>query len=184
MTMADERILAAGYWSQRPESREQAAQRLSAFLTRLSELSLEFGGWYLTGRTRSAALKHELRSDPGSIVEKLRVNRRDVGGEPIRELGFSLDAWNGKRGSVSATIGGYSPHVPNSIVLSVETPPGTISDDTWRAVLEAVVEVFEPDDAVVVNTTRSDEAGVLDPLEYAWLHHRRSLGLTEHPERR
>jgi len=177
-------MFAGAYWSQRPETREQAAQRIAAFLKMLAECSCELSSWYLKGRTRAGALKQALRLDGEAIAEKLRVNRKDVSREVMPELGFSLGVWNGSDVSLAMTIGATSMYVPNSVVLSAESGSGILGDDVWRQVLHGLIRAFDPEHAVVASTEQLARSGSGRPWEVGWLTYERGGTCVEHPTRR
>lgn len=152
------------YWSQRRESKESAAERIAAFLEALAGRGDAFASWYSKGRSRAAALKSPICRDAASIARKLKSNLRDFGRQPIPELGYSLNAWNGANASFSATIGGWSKFVGNSVVLSLSAEE-RLSAKTCRTIMEDAVRVFDPDDAVVNSDKRIAKAGVSHPWE-------------------
>ena len=98
------------YWPERKESREQVAQRLERFLSSIAANSGHLSEWFMKGRSSRAA-RTPLKLEAASLGAMLKVNRRDVGGDVIPELGFSLGVWNGASASLDATLGISSPHV-------------------------------------------------------------------------
>jgi hypothetical protein len=173
-------VLAAAYWSQRPESREQAACRVADFFAKLVRVSDELGQWYLRGDTEETA-NQRLALDAASIAAHLQANRRDDDRAPIPELGFTLGAWNGRDASIGADLGSYNKYVSNAVVLSCES---SLDDATWRTILMALIEVFDPDRAVVADRRRLSGAGSAGPWDVGWLTYQRAELVIEHADRK
>lgn len=139
--------LVGAYWSAREEAREECAQRLASMLGLLSEQSCVPARWFKKSKSRSAALREELPTTGEGIAPLLKTNKRDIGGEVIRELGFSFAGWapleDGGSAAFAATIGSYSAVVGNHFVLTFETgtEPGGLPD-----ILSAAAEAFGPDE--------------------------------------
>ena len=157
-------MFVGAYWSQRRESRENAANRISRFLQRVSCSEPEMARWFLKGRTRAAAVV-PLGLSPAEIAPKLRVNRRDVGGSVINELGFGCRIWNGIDTSFAATIGAFSAAVSNSAVLSLSKPLQARKREYWRDLLDAFIEEFDPDHAVVTDFDVLRSANAQEPWQ-------------------
>ena len=124
------------YWSARKESREQVADRLARFLLLISTCDSTLAAWFMKGRTQKSA-NTPLGQVASDLATKLKVNRRDIGSEVMSELGFSVGACNARGVSLQGTLGCYSPHVQNSIVLSYDPSSKTPDQGTMRAMLEA-----------------------------------------------
>ncbi len=137
------------YWSAREETREECAQRLAVVLTLLSKQAIAPTRWLKKAMSRNAA-KRELPTDREGIAPLLRTNKRDVGGEVMRELGFSYSGWapleGGASVSFSATVGGFSDWNGNNFTLNfdAESVPKDLPD-----MLSAAVEAFNPDEGRV-----------------------------------
>lgn len=155
------------YWSERRESREAVAVRVARFLALVAQCEAIFARWFLKARTKSAG-GIPVIPDANEVATKLKVNRRDVGGDVISELGFSLGLWNGRTASLSATVGACSPHVRNSVVLAFDER-AQIDKQVLRKVLCAAIEAFEPDHGVVTSSKLLTSAGSVDPWETGWL---------------
>ena len=84
-------MFVGAYWSVRRESREEVARRLTRLLSSFANAEPTLSEWFLKGRTKASA-RTALEIDVAVIASKLKVNRRDVGGEVISELGFSFNA--------------------------------------------------------------------------------------------
>lgn len=178
-------MFAGAYWPSRAETREQAACRIVAFLKAIRPLSENFAIWYLTARRKRDASAHALQLDIDGVADRLRVHKKDVGGEEIPELGYSLAIGNGDAMSVSVGIGSYSKYVGNSVVLSGRGKPDcAISDAVWREILSAEIREFEPEHAVVGRMARLAAAAPGKPWEIGWLTYENRRGVEEHPERR
>lgn len=152
------------YWSQRQESQASAGARVGLFLRAAANSGPEFSEWFRRGASRAAALRFPIHLDDQSISNLLKPNRRDVDGQPIPGLGFTVGVWNGSNASFAATLGCSNDRVLNSAVLDlgqVETP----AEPTLQALLQLMVLAFEPDHAVVTSHQRLAEAGASKPWE-------------------
>ena len=167
------------YWSERKESREQAAERLARFLEAVSREDPAMTTWYKKARSKAAA-NTPVGTDPASIASNFRVNRRDVDNEVIPDLGFSFSAWNGESIGLSAAIGAFSPYVLNSVVLSCAPGSATKSPSQWRRILEAAVAAFQPEHAVVTSHELLTRVGADHPWEAGWLTYQPNRGVQEH----
>jgi hypothetical protein len=178
-------IFAGGYWSQRQESRADVARRLTAFMNTLAAPPIERRNWYLKSTSKKEALSLGFEPDIQSIEERLTVHRRDVGGDEIPELGFGFSAFDGGSISLSATIGAYSAHVGNAVVLSNSGKVSSLADAAWRAVLRGLIDAFEPEHGVVATGDDLAKNRIAKPWEVGWLrYHREGGSLEEHLERR
>jgi hypothetical protein len=127
----------------------ECATRLSDYLRAISLIETSFQEWHQKApRRRDAATTVDVSIE--GIHALLKTNNRDVGGDPIVELGFNLSLWNGSNVSFSATVGAFSPYIENSVVLSFRGNR-RFDSETWRRLIERAVEAFEPDSAVVTN---------------------------------
>lgn len=141
------------YWGSRPESSRRCGERLATCLARLGEIDEALAAWFRLGASKAAA-RTPIELDAASLDQLLvqGVNRRDLDGEIIEELGFSFGLWNGSRPAVGlgGGVGGY-PSVAgllNSIVFNFPPP----EDEAARlyeppvaaAIFDAVVEAWAP----------------------------------------
>ena len=157
---------AGAYWGQRQESRRECAVRLHMLIQALQALDPSFMSWYKKVASRKAT-PVEIPPDLGEVESNLKVSRRDIGGEPIVDIGFNFSAWTGKGDvstSLSATCGAYSPFIRNSVVLSFESS-GRLADSLFQDILMVLIEVFEPEHAVVSSTELLLESPSLPPWE-------------------
>jgi hypothetical protein len=172
------------YWTARPESAEQAANRLSRFLGSLSAggQELKLGQWFLKGSSRASARKR-LPTDASSIVKALRTNRRDVDRSVMLELGFRLSIWNGENVSFDATIGSFSAHVTNAAVLSFADDALLLSADQGQTLLQAAVSAFEPEHGVVASHKQLLGSNEASPWAVGWFTYDRQGGVRQHANR-
>lgn len=173
-------MFVGAYWSARKESREAVATRLVHFLSALAIESDSLSTWFLKGRTKASA-RTPLELDMDAVASVLKVNRRDVDGDVMSELGFSLGIWNGGTASVAATVGAYSPYIRNSVVLSFIDTPADKSAKDWRRFLDAAVRDLDPDHAVVTSNEHLMQRGTANPWEAGWFTYRRGSSIEEHP---
>jgi len=174
-------MIVGAYWAQRQESREQAAERMARFLSSLATQHELFSKWFMPGRSRAAALRAQVSLDPVTIASKLRVNRRDLDHKPIPELGFKLGIWNGKSASFSATVGAYSPYTSNRTVLSFSETPNELKENDWKNLLEAMIQSFDPDHAVVTSHEYLERVGAPKTTDAGWFTYERGGEIRQHP---
>jgi hypothetical protein len=141
------------YWGNRRESALQCGERLARCVARLGGVDAVLGGWFRRARSKAAA-RTPVDLDPeslGGLFAQGR-DRRDVDGEVIEELGFSVGLWNRATPAVglSATAGAYPsfPGVVNSFLLEFPPPEGEAlrlyEPGAAQAIFDAVVEAWEP----------------------------------------
>ena len=173
------------YWGSRKETRRECAVRIANFLQGIAHLP-HFALWYLKARSQSTARLH-LEAAPDPIEALLRTNSRDIDGNAIQELGFSLSAWNGSSdttaASLAVTCGAFSTSVKNSAVLYLPSqPPPTDATglETLKGLLVKAIEAWEPDVAVVTSHEFISREGGGMPWEIGgWLVYRRVEGIVE-----
>jgi immunity protein 52 of polymorphic toxin system len=145
--------IVGAYWGQRKESRQACASRISAFLQALAAQDAALSRWYRQLASRKEPLR-ELPHDVDGLLPRLGVNRADIGGEVMVELGFDFSAWNGWKADMQASLsvycGAFSPFVGNSAVVSFD-PEASPTPDLLQGILRAAVTAFDPDDGVVVS---------------------------------
>ena len=171
-------MFVGAYWSQRKEPKEAAAARIAAFLQHIGERFEHFARWYNQARSRAAALRSPVAIDAATIASKLG-NHRDDDRRPVPDLGFRFSAWNGKDASISVSIGAYTPYVGNRVVLDVDGDGG-LSEDSYRAILEEMVRVFDPDHAVVTSHEILARSGATKPWEAGLFTYARGAGIRQH----
>src|SRR2546421_176840 len=96
-------MFCGAYWSQRWESREQAAVRIIALLKALEIQHRAFAVWSLK-KTRRDDPARSLEVTDADVAKHLETSRKDVGGEVMSDLGFRLALWNDAGASLSITI--------------------------------------------------------------------------------
>ncbi|VVE72749.1 hypothetical protein PCA31118_04300 [Pandoraea captiosa] len=150
------------YWGPRKESARECARRASTFLEDLSTLSDDFIEWRLPGRSRTEAGRSPRLTSDLHHLETLflkGVNRRDVGGESIDELGFRISVWNGAGDDHAASLtmrcGLYSevPGVNNAVSLTIPSEFDLDSVAKVRRLLVSVIRAWQPDWAVVASSS-------------------------------
>lgn len=178
--MGNGTIFVGTYWSQRRESREEAAERIERFLDSLRANGSLFEQWFLKGRSRALS-NTVLPLDVNAVAAALETNRRDVGGEDISELGFNLAVWNGDVASLDVTVGAFSPRVSNSAVLSIAAGESSLSSSDWKGILDLAVESFDPEHGMVTNQENLNNLNFINPWEAGRFIYERGHGVTEHP---
>ena len=173
-------MIVGAYWSQRKESRDQAATRIATFLVNVASRHQTLSTWFFKGKTKAAARSRELDLSVASVARALTVNRRDVDRQSMPEVGFRLGIWNGDEVSFSVTIGSYSPYVGNHVVLTFADEHDWLDEPDRRDLLNAEISAFDPDHAVVTNRQILAKAGATDPWDAGWLTYARCSGVQEH----
>jgi hypothetical protein len=173
-------MFVGAYWQQRKESREEVAGRVTRFLSDLGARNALFSKWFSKGRSKAAA-GTPIVMDASGLAGNLKVNRRDVGGDVMPELGFTLGIWNGDGVSMQATAGAYNPYVRNSVVLSFDTVEDRLTKADWKVVLEAVIGAFDPEHAVVTSADYMTRHQPSNPWDAGWFTYSRGVGVREHP---
>lgn len=113
-------------------------------------------------------------------MSKLRSNSRDADGLVIPELGFGFSAWNGASASVTADMGAYGLGASNAVVLDIDDGDGPDNDDSYRRLLEALVETFEPEHGVVTRYDWLVQAGSKEPWEAGLFTYAKGTGIQCH----
>ncbi len=157
-----ENVVLGAYWWDRKESVEQCAERVVGCLRDFGQCDPALSRWFRGGRSRKEALEREVQITSDAVKELLLRgrNRKDIGGEVIEDLGFSLRLWNGGEDcqdvGFSVTCGGYAanPNIWNSCVVELpsEGPPSErmLKVDPLLCLMRAVVTAFDPDWATVM----------------------------------
>ncbi len=138
---------------------KRLAERIIEYMRLLATFG-PYATWLMTAKTRaSASVPVEARKE--WIAGCLRA----IGDTSMPDLGFSLDVWNGEHATLRFTVGAFSQHVTNAVVLS----HGPRSTGAERAELEgalnATICAFSPEHAVVTSSEYMKRAGVKKPWE-------------------
>lgn len=169
MSRLDEPLYLGAYWSDRAEDASSCAERLARCLSAMVSVSAYLSGWRPKGRSQSEALASPAVA-PTDLIGLLEagLNRRDVDGSVIPELGMRWSAWNGNTAlpaSFSVTCGACATQsgVLNSFVLKLPeaTRPG--AEDIYGAadeLLAGVVEAWEPEWAVLTSHELRESLGL------------------------
>jgi hypothetical protein len=161
-------MFAGAYWSERFETKEQAARRFATFVSALTKISDELAVWYVKGNKKRA-----ISLDPTAIAKLLDVEGGDHG--------YRGEIWNGKLVQVVALLGANRAYV-NSAVVSEIGSKAMLNDDAWRQILHALIEAFDPDEAVVVNDEKTAQSE--DLLDVGWLTYERGGQVSKQPHKR
>jgi hypothetical protein len=169
------------YWGQRKESRQICASRISVFLQALAAQDAALSRWYRLLASRKKPLR-EWPRDVDGLLPLLEVNRRDIGGEVMVELGFYFSAWNGWNADLPASLsvgcGAFSPVVGNCALVSFD-PEASPTLDLLQGILRAAMTAFDPEDGVVVSKATSSAHPSLSIVETpAVLRYKRGAGFS------
>lgn len=145
-----------GYWGPRQESVVDCARRLSRFMAMLARVHPLFATWYEKGRSREAALTHQV--DPS--IERLQgllragqAHRDDEHRSVMSDLGFSVGLWNGQPTEVALTAScGASAAAPgltsNVVTMDLPEPEGegltAYHRDVALGLVRALVIAWQP----------------------------------------
>ena len=177
--MQNHMILVGAYWAERSESKEQAAERIVRFLRLLNSRGSQFQQWFSKGGSKASA-RAALSPDVVAVTSVMEANRRDTDGGEIAELGFNLAIWNGASVSFEATIGSFSPHVSNSALLTVANGAPSLGSLEWKSIIEAAIQAFDPQHAVVTSHEHLSNPSVVHPWEIGWFTYERGGELRQH----
>lgn len=142
-------VLIGVYWPARQEDITRATQRASAWFACLEALSPELSNWYKPGRKHVRDTDMINISDPSVLENQLRkgVNHKDMPREPIPELGWSVNLWNGQpervTASVSFLVGSYSRHISNNAhVTLTDFPEGAFTPEICESLLQQMRTIW------------------------------------------
>lgn len=149
------------YWGERGESVDRCARHAAACLESLAAVSPLLRSWKPKGGRGSRPMDSPIDVSRLEHELSLGVNRRDIGGEPISELGWSWSAWNGVSSaavglSITCGVSTSSGGVLNSIVLDLPDPFSSRGAELYiptvcLRVLSAVVDAWSPYFGVVTS---------------------------------
>jgi hypothetical protein len=132
----------AVYWGDRREPADSCSRRLATYLASVSGEHQALEKWYETGASRkgaSAGAPIGTYSPEGlaALVAK-GVNRKDVGGQIMEELGFGVSLWNGGPDdssmalSIKCGVHAGNPGLKNSVVMKLPRDSGGAGLDQGR----------------------------------------------------
>lgn len=143
------------YWSARHESVEVCAQRLGRYLVSLKSAFPALAEWYKRSGVASQPVLFD-KNEYGQLLDILSagVNKRDVNGEIIEELGFRVGLWNKRKESEAIGLGitcglfSNSAGLSNAVTLSLPKDLEALSlqgEGALRKLLLLQVEAWNPD---------------------------------------
>jgi hypothetical protein len=145
----------SAFWGDRQAESTEIAVQLASFLEQLADEDPRLSRWRPKGGSRKAAtLAVEVPLDAVGLLRHLKVQRRDSGHEPMAELGYSFDAWNGGHGgadaAVSCTAGlhAHNANLRNSVVVTAPEPWLGAPSKTERLVI-ILRATWDPDEIVL-----------------------------------
>ncbi|WP_425057486.1 Imm52 family immunity protein [Roseateles toxinivorans] len=148
--------IVALYWESRASAPSESA---AALLPAFEALRCAgFGVFFRKGRSKKAATAQPLVISHESLEELLSqgANLRDVGRQPILELGQSLGLWSGgpedEAYALAVQIGSTSPHSRNCFVLQLPgTGPHSLASTSIevKTMFTALVQLLLPSQAIV-----------------------------------
>lgn len=137
----------------------------------LGRASPNLADWYEKGARKRLSPKVDVGS-VDALERRLAkgLNRRDIDGAPISELGWSLGLWNGDTGGWSSSTAIHcglfsrNPNLSNAASVSVD---GDLEASAAIALFRGLIEIWSPDKGFV----RRNEGGV----EQGWASYQTSL---------
>lgn len=117
------RVTLGLYWGPRRQDLDSCTADCVATLSLLRDLGYE--DYYQKSRSRADGLRRPIEISAPQVRNLLMkgVNRTDIGGQPISELGFNISAWSGgtDEGSYSLSIhcGCDSKYVSNVLLFAL-----------------------------------------------------------------
>ena len=176
--MAADSYLVGAYWGPRGEPVEVCAARFARQLAMFSGIDPLLAKWFKQGRSRTAALKHQIDPSVDALRELLLagVHRKDFPPrEVITELGYSAGMWNGQDAEAALSVGCgiTTSRVSNVVVLDLPKPEGAglplYRRDAAMAVIRAVVEAWQPTWCTWISDRLRDAQGWdLDDVVAGW----------------
>ncbi len=167
------------YWTSRRETKERCARRVAEFFGRIQMIP-DLACWFTKGGSTKVAIRLPVPANAEGILPFLKTNNRDTDGSAIAELGFSLNLWNGRSTSLSVTCGAFSPVIRNAIVLNLPTAAEVEAKDLMdmRSLLEAVIDIWEPDQAVATSfQLMADRGGGMPWQTKGWFNYGKNEGV-------
>jgi hypothetical protein len=178
------KIIIGTYWGPREESREESGIRLARFFELLSAVEPSLAKWQLLGPNESI-LGTDKKHTSLALRDLYSVENEDPPVDP--SLGRRFRGWTPK-GSSFATLSGCLGSTQQNNVLII-TREGEFTDEHLRSVLNVMVEVFDPDDAMLnggdmlasayARLNKAQLVGQYPPLsqEPAWCNYKRGTPL-------
>lgn len=146
------------YWKARRESAPECAVRLACFFDELEKNFPLLADWFPKGESRADSSFGKTVSKFGEMdllaLVAAGANKRDIGGEQIVELGYSVGLRspekNGSDASISITCGLFSSNsnLSNSVVMNLPMDLHSISlgsIDSQKRLLLLLVKVWDAD---------------------------------------
>jgi hypothetical protein len=171
-------LFIGAYWPSRRETKEQCARRVADFLARI-ESRPDTSQWFPKGKSAKSSTRVPVPATFDGVLPFIKTNNRDTDGSAIAELGFNLSLWNGGSVALSITCGAFAPAIRNSVVLNLHPAAELAAENlaSLRELLEAIVAVWEPDNAVLTSPQLIAQNGGGMPWQTrGWLNYRKSEG--------
>jgi len=164
------------YWGPRPESREEVAVKLLAFVDEISVFEESFLYWHIASPKAEKKNPPPPRLTKEYIASELTIQKTDFSSISMPEIGFGFMAWTKSNAkfdaTLSATCGVYSEHINNRVILDFNKLRTLPSKYLLKDIFAIMVKIFKPDRAVInFSGNFSTETGVggaliAPPLEY------------------
>ena len=179
------------YWASRKEKLDQVAPKVLSTLQQLSRIDPVFGNWYEQGYSRKAALKKKVAFDIESITGLCRKSAKkgEFDETGYARMGFSVGLWTGQgeeeASNISISAGKEFKRNLLSNVCVVNLPykedllQPFLSGPKGREVVNAFVEIWNPDHAVLTSHVFSDRFKTHN--EIGLVTYRRKLKLWRKP---
>lgn len=166
-----ESVKLGAYWGDRAEGIESSARRLHGFLAAIAGIDALLASWV---SRRQSGLRLGVGATVGQVEVVLAggVNRKDVTGEAMPELGFSFGLWNEEKaeGEAAALTGvcglaAGTSRLANAVSLSI--PSALMKDgggDVSERLIREAVRWWDPEWAWVGTNSLREVQSVSRPL--------------------
>lgn len=163
------------YWGPRKESRLSSAVRLTRFFEKTSEIDPRLREWFLKEAPEEPA-RTRVELTVESLKKQLHPDRAGHGKRVKEDHGLSFRAWNGAEVSFFCTLGAFTDHAGNRVVMEFDYVAMNVNVEFARAILVVAVEAFEPEFGRVAEYTQ-DSSPYPEWLAYDRIHGIRAASL-------
>lgn len=152
--------LLALYWGPRVAKLDDAANLVSAAFSAMAGAG--YSSFYRKGTAARSARRSPFEPTPEAVAAMLRrgVNRRDIGNEPIPELGRSFGLWSGHAEPLAYTftglVGNSTAIGKNNLLLQLPKQGDlSLPQNLLRieVLFNELISVAQPDHAIVCAST-------------------------------
>lgn len=152
------------YWGSKKETSESCASNILKTYSVLGSASPILSAWYEKAHSKRSAMGADcissLQIEQLVMLLEKNINRGEIYGNPINELGFTLSQWNKILGDDSSalriTCGSYStnPNLINAVVLNLPKSMTELNSESFvifHQLLGGLIKVWKPEWGAVFN---------------------------------